>query len=79
MSREANRVTEPETPEGGRVHPDTFWRAEESVSQNSVLQQNDGLHPLPVPIPSTSTPFSPAADRERSDLGGRCQTHLASC
>lgn len=77
MSRKANRA--PKTPGGGRVHPDTFSRAEESVSQNSVLQQNDGLQPLPVLIPSTSTPFSPAADRERSDLAGRCQTHLMSC
>lgn len=77
--RKLNRETGPETPEAGRAHPDIFWRAEKSVSQTSILQQSDGSQPLSVLIPSISTPFIPAADRERSDLAGRCQTHLVSC
>lgn len=68
-----------ESPEGQGSHPDTFWRAEESVSHDFFLQQSDGTQPFPVLIPSTSTPFPPAADWERLDPASRCQTHSVSC
>lgn len=44
----------------------------------SVMKRREGTQPFSVLIPSTSTPFTPAVDRERLDLAIRCQTCSAS-
>lgn len=44
----------------------------------SVMKRSEGTQPFSVLIPSTSTPFTAAADRERLDLAIRCQTCSAS-
>lgn len=77
MREQQNREREGERDRvtwGSRWLPWHFLQGWGIRQSNAVLQQSDGTQPFPVLIPSISTPFPTAADRERLDVASRCQT-----